>query len=72
MKAKTVIIIILAILLIIFALQNTDVVNVQLWFWDIKIPRALLIFCCLAAGVIIGLMVPSSRKRDSNSGLINK
>jgi len=67
MKIKTIIIIVLAILLIIFALQNTEVVNVRLWFWIIKIPRALLIFCCLAAGVIIGLMVPSSKKDDSNT-----
>ena len=63
---------VIAVVAVIFALQNTDVVNVQLWFWDIKIPRALLIFCCLAAGVIIGLLVPSSKKADSNSGPKNK
>lgn len=67
MKTKTVIIIILTILLVIFALQNTQVVDVKLWFWNVKIPRALLIFCCLAAGVIIGMMVPSSRKGGTDN-----
>jgi uncharacterized integral membrane protein len=62
MKVKTIFIIVLTILIVIFALQNTEVVNVQLWFWNLQIPRALLIFCCLAVGVIIGLMVPSAKR----------
>jgi uncharacterized integral membrane protein len=64
MKAKTIIIIVLTILIVIFALQNTESVHVRLWFWSIQIPRALLIFCCLAVGVIIGLMIPSSKKGE--------
>lgn len=64
MKVKTIIIIALTILIVIFALQNTEVVEVRLWFWNLQIPRALLIFCCLAVGVIIGLMVPSSKKEE--------
>lgn len=66
MKAKTIIIIILTILIVVFALQNTEVVPVQLWFWKLQIPRALLIFCCLAVGVIIGLMIPSSKKAENH------
>ena len=66
MKAKTIFIIVLTILIVIFALQNTEVVNVKLLFWSIQIPRALLIFCCLGVGVIIGLMIPSSKKKEDN------
>jgi uncharacterized integral membrane protein len=66
MKAKTIFIIVLTILIVIFALQNTEVVKVQLWFWNLQIPRALLIFCCLAVGVIIGLMIPSSKKVEEH------
>lgn len=62
MKAKIVIIILLAVLLIIFVLQNTEVVVVKLWFWDASIPRALLLFVTFAIGLIIGFMVPSTRK----------
>jgi len=65
MKSKIVIIIVLAVLLIIFVLQNTEMVVVKFWFWDASIPRALLLFVTFAVGLIIGLMVPASRKRKS-------
>jgi putative membrane protein len=62
MKAKAIVIIILIVLIIIFVLQNTEMVKVNLWFWDINIPGALLLFVCFAMGLIIGLLIPSSRK----------
>ena len=62
MKSKIVIIIILAVLLIIFVLQNTETVIINFWFWDLSIPRALLLFVTFAVGLIIGLMVPSTQK----------
>lgn len=65
MKAKAIVIIILIVLIIIFVLQNTETVQVNLWFWDLSIPRALLLFVCFAMGLIIGLLIPSSRKNKS-------
>ncbi len=65
MKAKAIVIIILIVLIIIFVLQNTEMVKVNLWFWDINIPGALLLFVCFAIGLIIGLLIPSSRKSKS-------
>jgi len=62
MKSKIVIIILLAVLLIIFVLQNTEIVIIKFWFWDLSIPRALLLFVTFAVGLIIGLMVPTSQK----------
>jgi uncharacterized integral membrane protein len=61
MKTKVVIIILLAVLLIVFVLQNTETVNINFFFWDLTIPRALLLFVCFAVGLIIGLIIPSSR-----------
>ena len=61
MKTKVIIIILLAVLLIIFVLQNTETVNINVFFWDLSIPRALLLFVCFAMGLIIGLIIPSSR-----------
>ena len=60
MKTKIAIIIVLIILLIIFVLQNTDKVDVRLWFWDISLPVALLLFVCFAVGLIVGLIIPTS------------
>ena len=58
MKAKTIIILLLAVLLIIFALQNTALIHVKCLFWGINVPLALLIFVCFAVGVIIGIILP--------------
>jgi uncharacterized integral membrane protein len=62
MKIKVFIIVILAVFLIVFVLQNTENVVIKLWFWDLSIPRALLLFVCFAIGLVIGLIIPSSRK----------
>lgn len=62
MKSKIVVIVLLTVLLIIFVLQNTEIVTVKFWFWDLSLPRALLLFVTFAVGLIIGLMIPASRK----------
>jgi len=68
MKTKVIIIIFLAILLIVFVLQNTEIVPVNFFFWDLNIPRALLLFVCFALGLIIGLIIPSSQsKKETNT-----
>ena len=65
MKAKAILIIVLIVLIIIFVLQNTETIQVNLLFWDLKLPGALLLFVCFALGLIIGLMIPSSRHTKS-------
>lgn len=68
MKTKIVVIAMLAVLLIIFVLQNTEAVIVKLLLWDISIPRALLIFVCFVMGLVFGLLIPSSgNKRVSGN-----
>ncbi len=62
MKTKIVIAIVLTVLLIIFVLQNTEIVIVNFWFWDLSLPRALLLFISFAIGLIIGLIIPSTKK----------
>lgn len=65
MKSKIVVIVLLTVLLIIFVLQNTEIVVVNFWFWDLSLPRALLLFVTFAVGLIVGLMIPTSRKEKS-------
>jgi putative membrane protein len=64
MKTKVFVIALLAVLLIIFVLQNTEMVIINLFFWDLSIPRALLVFVCFAMGLVIGLLIPSSGKSE--------
>ncbi|TVR41137.1 MAG: LapA family protein [Cryomorphaceae bacterium] len=65
MQKGLVIALILAVLLIVFALQNTSTVGVNLWFWRIESSMALLVIILLAAGVLIGLLatLPTTSKR---------
>ena len=66
MKTKAIITLLLAILLIIFALQNTEMVRIKCWFWGVEIPLALLIFVCFAVGLIIGIILPTSKKKKED------
>jgi uncharacterized integral membrane protein len=61
MKYKIILIAVLAILLVVFALQNTEVVITKLWFWEIKTPRALLILLSMLGGLIIGMVTSVER-----------
>ncbi|MBT8349852.1 MAG: LapA family protein [Deltaproteobacteria bacterium] len=56
------IIFILIIMVLIFVVQNTQIVEVEFLFWKISIPRALILFSTLAIGFICGWMLP--RRRD--------
>jgi len=58
---QLVIILILAVLLVIFTLQNQDKVSLKLFFWTVpEIPVALLITLCLLLGYLIPyfLLIP--------------
>ena len=59
MRIKIGIIIVFVMLIVVFALQNTEIVSVKLWFWEVQTPRALLILFCLVIGLFIGFFIPS-------------
>ena len=46
-------------LAVIFVVQNVAVVEIQFFLWSISISRAILIFCVLAIGVIVGWLLHS-------------
>ncbi len=54
MSAAFIIILILAILLIIFTLQNSSEITIQFFFWEIaNAPLVLVLMGCLVIGYII-------------------
>ncbi|MGB7054250.1 MAG: LapA family protein [bacterium] len=57
MKAKSIIIIILAIIALILIVQNTEVVPIQLLLWRIWMSRIVLIVLMLAIGFGIGFVL---------------
>jgi lipopolysaccharide assembly protein A len=54
MSALLIIGLILAILVVIFTLQNTVEITINLFFWEIQnAPLALVILCCIVLGYFI-------------------
>ncbi len=61
----------LLILVVIFTLQNTAMVNIRFMTWQFSLSRALLFFMLLAVGIIIGwttCTVNDRKKRHKQRG----
>ena len=68
MRTKIIISLLLLILAVICALQNSGVVPLKFLFWDAMLPVALLIVITLAVGVILGLILTlSARKHEKKA-----
>lgn len=59
----------LAILAAIFILQNMQTVVVNILFWQINMPRALLIAFLLIIGILIGLLLRFGRNKHKAKAL---
>jgi lipopolysaccharide assembly protein A len=66
MQRSLIIALILAILVVIFALQNSDPVTVKLWFWVVQSSVALVMLIILLIGAILGVLfsLPGIFKRN--------
>ncbi len=53
----------LTALVLIFALQNVAIVEVQFLFWSFRLPRSLLLFIVLGAGIIAGWFLRATLRR---------
>lgn len=58
---------VLAALIVIFTLQNTESTTVKLFVWSITTSRALTLFVVLVVGMAIGWMLRSLRGRRGTS-----
>lgn len=56
-KAKIIAVVVLAVLVLIIALQNTAPVETRLVLFTVDIPVALLIFGSLVIGFVVGMLV---------------
>jgi uncharacterized integral membrane protein len=57
MKPKFIIILILALLAVIFVIQNSDMVTIKLFFWSISMNQIIMILGLLLVGFLIGFLV---------------
>jgi len=59
MNFKITMVLIFACLVVIFVIQNVAAVTLNIFFWEITLSLALLIFFILAIGFIIGWLLHS-------------
>jgi uncharacterized integral membrane protein len=57
MNARIVLILILVGLVVVFVVQNAEVVELRFLFWTAAMSRALLLFIVLALGILIGWLL---------------
>ncbi len=62
MKPRIIIILLSALLVVIFSLQNAEIVQIKLLFWEMTFPRVLLILISVSIGIIIGMFISGHKK----------
>ncbi|MFV0521258.1 MAG: lipopolysaccharide assembly LapA domain-containing protein [Mangrovibacterium sp.] len=75
MTFALILLLVLALLLVVFTLQNTQTIDVNILFWTIKqIPLALTIFTCILMGIVVsmGIYIPKSWKQKSKIKMLSK
>ncbi|MGC8823689.1 MAG: lipopolysaccharide assembly protein LapA domain-containing protein [Bacteroidales bacterium] len=54
------------VLVVVFALMNTQLVVLNFFFWRVEASFALFLIISFAIGWLIGLFIPKFRNRDQN------
>jgi uncharacterized integral membrane protein len=63
MTTKNIIIVILIALVIVFVIQNAQIVEVRFLFWTVTMSRALMVLLTLLIGVIAGWLAGRPRHK---------
>jgi uncharacterized integral membrane protein len=58
---RTVILLALMLAATIFAVQNADVVGIDVLFWRLNASLAIVIALCVTAGVLVGILISVPR-----------
>ena len=66
MNKKFYFIVAMLLLIVIFTLQNAQVITINLLFWKLTLPRALMIFIVLIIGILIGWLVTGLTHRSKH------
>lgn len=53
----------LAAIIVLFTLQNIEIVELRLLLWKISMPRALMIFLVLGVGIVLGWILSELKRQ---------
>jgi putative membrane protein len=62
--ARTIVFVILLVVVLLFVVQNTQVVEVQFVVWKVSMSRALMLLGALLIGIVIGLLARGRRRAE--------
>lgn len=62
MNAKSISAIILILLIVIFTIQNTEIVTIKFLTFDISMSRVLVILGCFLIGLFTGILIGYRKK----------
>jgi uncharacterized integral membrane protein len=62
MKFRTIVGLIFAAIIVVFSLQNAEVIDVKFFFWKLSISRVLVILGSFAIGVLVGILLSIKKK----------
>jgi putative membrane protein len=65
MQRRLILILILILIIVVFALQNAEPITIQLFFWQVNSPPAVIIAVTILIGAILGVMFSGSSKKGS-------
>lgn len=67
MRAKTLFVVVLTILVTVVLMQNSDEVKFKVLLWELYLPKLVIMTGIAAIGIILGFMMGSSSKPNQNN-----
>ena len=62
MKFRTLVGLFFAAIIVVFSLQNAEVIDVKFFFWKISISRVLVILGSFGIGLLVGILLSIKKK----------
>ncbi|WP_445735655.1 lipopolysaccharide assembly protein LapA domain-containing protein [Mariniflexile sp.] len=62
MKFRTSVGLLFAAIIVIFSLQNAEVIDVKFFFWKLSISRVLVILGSFGVGLLVGILLSIKKK----------
>ncbi len=62
MRFKTITTLLIILLIVIFSLQNAEVIDVKFLFWKVSVSRVLIILGSFAFGILVGLLMTMKKR----------
>jgi len=71
MRAKTIVVVFLTVLITVVLMQNADEVKFKVLLWELYLPKLVIMTGIAAVGIILGLIMGSSSKSKQNNNTNN-